>query len=130
MATSLLRALFVAPRNKCGGLGITQAPSLSAYMTQLILPYQTFKDDPDAPWVVEHNQEITDEFLETNKEKRDASSAPSNDYHQLASIPTVVVEKWMREGFNIFDENVTPREIVARLKRENLEAFLTSNKRI
>lgn len=100
-------------------------------MTSNILsPIQVFHDDPDAPWVVEHTQEISDDFLEHAKALREASSAPAGDYHQIASIPTIVVEQWMREGFNIFDQNVDAREIVKRLRAENLDAFLTTNKRI
>ena len=52
------------------------------------------------------------------------------DFERIASIPTVVVEKWMREGFNIWDKNVKASEIVARLNKENLQAFLTTTKRI
>jgi hypothetical protein len=99
-------------------------------MTNLIIPKQTFKDTPDDDIVVEHSQEITDEFLDRVKAERDASSAPSKDYHKVASIPTAVVEKWMREGFNIFDENITASEIVKRLSAEDFGAFLTTTKRI
>jgi len=52
------------------------------------------------------------------------------DFHRVASIPTVVVEKWMREGFNIWDKNVKASEIVSRLKAEHLDGFLTTTKRI
>lgn len=96
----------------------------------LLSPIHVFHDDPDAAWTLQHSQEITDEFLAHNKALRDASSARSGDYHQIASIPTVVVEKWMREGFNIFDNNVKASEIVARLKTEGLTDFLTTNKRV
>jgi hypothetical protein len=99
-------------------------------MTEIILPTQSFKDTPDDFAIIEHNQLITDDFLARCKALRDESSRPANDWHEVASIPTVVVEKWMREGFNIFDNNVKASEIVARLKAENLDAFLTSNKRI
>jgi hypothetical protein len=27
-----------------------------------------------------------------------------DNFHRIASIPTVVVEKWMREGFNIWGQ--------------------------
>lgn len=100
------------------------------HTNNLIIPSVDFLDDPDNEFVIQHSQEITDDFLARNKAARDASSAKAGDYHQVASIPTVVVEKWMREGFNIFDENVKASEIVARLKAENLDAFLTTNKRI
>jgi hypothetical protein len=50
---------------------------------------------------------------------------------KLASIPTVVVEKWMREGFDILtDRNITPAQIVKKLKEENLDGFLATEKRL
>ena len=49
---------------------------------------------------------------------------------RVASIPTIVVEKWMREGFNIMTGEHSAAEIVARLKNENLEAFLTTEKSV
>lgn len=99
-------------------------------MTELITPKKVFKDNPDDEVVIEHSQEIPDDFLEANKALRDASSAPAGDYHKIASIPTAVVEKWMREGFNIFDENITASEIVRKLTSEDLGAFMTTTKRI
>lgn len=96
-------------------------------MTQLILPQFEFDDNVET---IKHTQTITDEFLKGNAEKRNASYKPAGDFHQMASIPTSVVEKWMREGFNIFDKNTTAKEIVDRLRAENLQAFLTSNKRL
>ena len=49
---------------------------------------------------------------------------------RVASIPTVIVEKWMKEGFNIFDQNVDGKDIIKRLKAEGLDAFLTTEKSI
>lgn len=100
------------------------------FMTQLIVPNQIFHEDVDAPLIVEHTQEITDDFLEWTKAAREASRAPAKDFHQVASIPVIIVEKWMREGFNILTDNHPISEIVARLKREDLGAFLTTEKRI
>lgn len=101
-------------------------------MTELIDPIITLKeDDTDAPLVVKREQQIPQSFLDRLKVERDASSNQRmGDYHRVASIPTVVVEKWMREGFNIWDKNVKAADIVARLKKENLDAFLTTTKRI
>lgn len=99
--------------------------------TELINPNITFEDDSDNALVVKKEQQIPQSFLDRLKESRDESANNRmGDYHRVASIPTVVVEKWMREGFNIWDKNVTAKEIVARLKLENLEAFLTTTKRI
>ena len=71
-------------------------------------------------------QYISDEFLTANAESRFESKAPSKDYHRFASVPVVVVEQWLKQGFDVYKES--PKAIVKRLRAENLEAFLTSNK--
>lgn len=99
--------------------------------TQLIDPNITFENDSDNALVVKKEQAIPQSFLDRLKTARDDSSNNKmGDYHRVASIPTVVVEKWMREGFNIWDKNVTAKEIVARLKLENLDYFLTTTKSV
>lgn len=100
-------------------------------MTKVIDTNITFHDDSDAALVIKNEQHIPQSFLDRLKSDRDDSSnRKMGDYERLASIPVVVVEKWMREGFNIYDKNVKASEIVARLKSESLEAFLTTTKRI
>ena len=70
---------------------------------------------------VTKQQDIPDEFLarlrhiEENRE-------PGADMRLCASIPVIFVEKWMREGFNVFQESA--EAIEAKLKAENLHAFL------
>jgi hypothetical protein len=95
-------------------------------MTQLIDPRYEFLGSDD--FVIKRTQEITDDFLTQNAEKRSASRAPMGEFHQFASIPTGIVEKWMREGFDIWTEPA--KAIVARLKQEDLSAFLTSERKI
>jgi hypothetical protein len=75
---------------------------------------------------VKKDQYISDEFLTANADSRFESKAPSKDYHRFASIPVVVVEQWLKQGFDVYKES--PKAIVKRLRSENLEAFLTSNK--
>ena len=75
---------------------------------------------------VKKDQIISDEFLTANRDARFESKAPSKEYHRFASIPVVVVEQWLKQGFDVYKES--PKAIVARLRKENLEAFLTSNK--
>lgn len=99
--------------------------------TELIDPTITLSEDTDAALVVKREQPIPQSFLDRLKyERNESSNSRMGDYHKVASIPTVVVEKWMREGFNIFDKNVKLPEIVARLKNESLEAFMATTKRI
>ena len=82
--------------------------------------------------VRKHTQEIPTWHLDKLKEQRNASSQQrEGEFMRVASIPTVVVEKWMREGFDILsDKNITGADIVKRLKAENLDAFLTTDKSI
>lgn len=78
-----------------------------------------------------HTQEIPTSFLDTLKEQRNESTKTrEGDFMRVASIPTVIVEKWMREGFNIMDGEHSATEIVKRLKAENLDAFLTTEKQV
>ena len=90
------------------------------------------KYDADADGVFrKHTQNITQDFLDDIKEQRNNSTGKrEGEFMRVASIPTVVVEKWMREGFNILDPNVNGKEIIRRLKAENLDAFLTTDKQI
>jgi len=76
-----------------------------------------------------NTQNISQAFLDDLKDTRNQTSGtPSGEFLRVASIPTVVVEKWMREGFNVWE--ATGKEIVKRLKDENLDAFLATDKRI
>jgi hypothetical protein len=80
---------------------------------------------------LKRSQEIPQQLLDSLKEQRnDSTSRREGEFMRVASIPAVVVEKWMREGFNILDPNVNGKEIVRRLKAENLDAFLTTDKSI
>ena len=79
-----------------------------------------------------HSQHIPQWHLDDLAEQRKASTGKrEGEFMRVASIPTVIVEKWMREGFNIMtDRNITGADIVKRLKAENLDAFLTTEKSI
>ena len=47
---------------------------------------------------------------------------------RAASIPVAVVDQWTREGFNIYE--ATGKEIIKRLRDQNLDYFLATEKRI
>jgi|TARA_R110000744_G_scaffold77106_1_gene152376 hypothetical protein len=76
-----------------------------------------------------HTQHISQSFLDDLKDARNESgSKPTGEMMRVASIPTAVVEKWMREGFNLWEAD--GKEIVKKLKAEHLDMFLTTEKRI
>lgn len=74
-------------------------------------------------------QDIPKEFLDRNREMRDLSAAnTAGEYHQMASVPEAVVDAWLRQGFDVYREST--KSILARLKAEGLDYFITSNKRL
>lgn len=77
-------------------------------------------------------QEIPQWHLDALARERNASRGQrEGEFMRVASIPNVVVEKWMKEGFDILkDQNITGRQILKRLRDENLDAFITTEKSI
>ena len=82
--------------------------------------------------LIKKQQIITDDFMDNLKDRRfRSSSVREKDFMHVASIPVGIVEKWMREGFDIIkDRNITAAQIMARLKAEGLDDFLATNKRV
>jgi hypothetical protein len=79
--------------------------------------------------IIERVQHIPEGFLDRLKAERDESMSVRETEHQrVASIPTCVVEKWISEGYPFWDEPVS--KIVAKLKAEGLEYFLTTGKQV
>lgn len=80
---------------------------------------------------VQTSQEISTTLLADLRARYDASATTRmGENHHVAAVPVVVVEKWMREGFNIYDSNVTPRDIVRRLRAEHLDHFIVSKRAV
>ena len=79
-----------------------------------------------------HSQHIPQWHLDNLKEQRNRSTEQrEGEFMRVASIPVVVIEKWMREGFDVLsDRNITGKDILKRLKSENLDAFITTDKSI
>lgn len=81
--------------------------------------------------VIEASQNVPDSFLKKLSDQRDFQDAKfAPDDLQVASLPGAVVDHWYRNGFNIWDPNITARDIVTRLQKEGLTAFLTTTKTV
>lgn len=80
--------------------------------------------------IIKREQEIPDAFVSALKrEKIDTLHTPTGDFYRVASIPVSVVEDLKRK-YN-FDVMTAPvRDTLAMLKRLDLDAFVTTNKRI
>jgi len=99
--------------------------------SNLINQQITFEDDSDNALVIKREQHIPQSFLDRLKTERDATEGQRmGDFHRVASIPVAVVEKWMREGFNIYDKNIKASDVLKKLRNEQLDAFITTTKRI
>ena len=80
---------------------------------------------------IKSTQVITDDFLDSLKEDRDNSHRPAGDFHKLCAIPETTVNKWIAEGFNILtDKSITPQQILSRLRKEELDKFIATRKRV
>jgi len=74
-------------------------------------------------------QGITQRFLDNcQAERSDKGNSRSGDWEKVASVPTVVIDKWLAQGIPFYE--LSPHEILMRLSAENLGAFITTNKRI
>ena len=79
------------------------------------------------------SQNIPDEFLENLRHVRADKASQffkSQETMLVCSIPGALIEHWMAEGFNIHDKNVDAKAVTDRLKRDNLTAFLATDKRL
>lgn len=79
--------------------------------------------------VIEHAQEIPESFVAMLRQmKADSAAQREREFMHVGSIPVVFVEKYLRDGFNIFQEPV--RETCKRLLRDGLDDFVVTRKRI
>ena len=79
--------------------------------------------------VRKHKQHISQAFLDDLKDARNESTQkPMGEFHRVASIPTAVVEKWLREGFNIWE--ASGPEIVKKLQAEDLQMFMATERKV
>jgi len=76
----------------------------------------------DEGLIFKNFQEIPDSFIQNLRDQQ-ANRRPGAEMRKVASIPTGVVDKWLREGFDVHKESA--KAIVARLSKEDLGAFIT-----
>jgi hypothetical protein len=80
---------------------------------------------------IKREQEIPAWFLDEIRAIKDVQDSKRlGNFALAARIPTVVVEKWMREGFNIFDKNIGVSEIIQRLQSLDMDRLIATSKRL
>jgi hypothetical protein len=93
---------------------------------ELIDPNWTLKG-PEDQMYFQYDQDINDDFLGKLSDTRLASAnSRTSDMTLAAEIPVVVVEKWLREGFDIYKENW--KAVRKRLIDEDLGYFIATSK--
>lgn len=77
-----------------------------------------------------NTQDIPKAYLDELADYRKAQTRMQRcrEYHRVASIPVIIVHEWLKDGFDVF--RASAKEIIKRLHRDNLTAFITTEKRI
>ena len=80
--------------------------------------------------IIKHEQEIPDEYIaDLKRQKIESDLERIGDFWKVGEVPVVLVEKWVREdGYDVYKAPV--RETLARLRKEQLDAFILTNKRV
>lgn len=79
--------------------------------------------------VIERSQSIDTSYIDSLKAQRAESlNRREGEFMRVASVPVAIAEKWMREGYDIFNEPI--KKTVAKLQLENLDDFITTNKQL
>jgi len=83
----------------------------------------------DGSLVILRQQELSDDFLANLRDERLASkNVREREYMKVASIPAAVFDLWCAQGLDPW--NMEAKDIVAKLRRDNLEAFLATSKEV
>lgn len=92
--------------------------------------HQSFAFDEDADGLIlAQSQDIPESWADWLAAKRRESweNRKNTEYLHVASIPSIFVTKWLREGFDIW--TAPNKEIVKKLHLEDLTGFLATEKR-
>ena len=90
---------------------------------------RVLNDNDDKNFTIEQTQHIPQSFLDSlRQQKANSMGLKEGEYMNVASVPVAVHTKWLREGFDMMKEPA--HAIVARLKQENLDDFITTKKRV
>jgi hypothetical protein len=90
---------------------------------------KVLRDSDHQNFNIETSQYISPQFLDQLKQQRSNSLGQSEgEYMSVARVPVAVHEQWLREGFDMMQEPA--HVIVARLKQQDLDSFLTTKKQV
>jgi hypothetical protein len=90
---------------------------------QLIDAVETYHDT-DKGLVIESTQHLGRDFWNDLHQSKLDFKPKLDGYTLGAEVPQAVADSWLRQGFDIFTAPLS--EIIARLRAENLDAFIVS----
>lgn len=95
---------------------------------KLLDSHTEFSENADG-LLIKRQQEIPAEFISNlKKQKIESTGRREGIFMHVASIPVIVHEKWLKEGFDC--TRAPYKETLQRLHREGLDAFIVTNKRV
>ena len=102
---------------------------MNDFQKQLLGAESDFVDMDDKNFTVKREQTISDSFIQDLRDNRYAShDNREGETMRVASIPVVIHEKWLAEGFDLFQH--PHKTVVAKLKAENLDYFIATDKKL
>jgi hypothetical protein len=109
------------------GLGVFFFAKGDFYMHDII--NTALNDGDDKNINIVNSQHISKAFLESNRIAReDSKGHREGEYMRVASVPVIVHEQWLREGFDMMQESASA--ILKRLQAQDLHAFITTKKAV
>jgi hypothetical protein len=88
-----------------------------------------FITGPGGELAIKRTQEIPEWFLDDLRaSKLDSTTAPAGDFHRVCAVPAGLAEQWLAEGYDVYKQPAA--ETIKRLRAAQLDAFITTNKRI
>lgn len=102
---------------------------MNDFQRQLLSAESNFVDMDEDNFTVKREQTITDSFIQDLRDSRHAShDSREGETMRVASIPVVIHEKWLAEGFDLFKEK--HKTVVTKLKAEGLDYFVATKKQL
>lgn len=102
---------------------------MNNFQKQLLGSESNFVDMDKDNFTIKREQIITDSFIQDLRDNRFGSKNISEgETMRVASIPVVIHEKWLAEGFDLFKEK--HKTVVAKLKAEGLDYFVATDKQL
>lgn len=81
----------------------------------------------DDNFYIKTEQTLGEDFWKNLEHDKEEFDIRANGLVKAATLPTAIVNRWAREGFNIYtDPTITAQQIIDRLNKEDFSKFIIS----